>query len=343
MDINDRTVKIVEIIASIICVLSILFNCLSIYLVVSIKKTDKLNTGLGLILLVAFYDLVGPTVGLIQVIVIKATNSNFLNTSSLCQLVGIIESLVPFISTGAVALLSIERYLYIFQIVIPRFTMFLMIAGHFCLGLLLSSLASIGRDFRLATSRMICMVEPTSGVFGQIWFYSILFFLALHTIIIIFCYTKIILLRRVLSNSVQVPIEISTTNPKNNTIDSSQDFITNHFNKIRDSSSSGDVCPLTEEDKRFIKYKPDRFVIKAVLLMTSYLICVIPGLVVIIYHAVKVNIVGDPSPLSAAISATMFLPLFSISLINPILLISLHSKVSDRLSELISKVFGCFR
>ncbi|KAI9291881.1 hypothetical protein K502DRAFT_352550 [Neoconidiobolus thromboides FSU 785] len=332
----------VEAITSTLCILAILFNCLSVYLVLSIKKTDKLNTSLNLILLVACYDLIGPTIGIIQEAIINAIGNNFLNTSSLCQLVGIIESLTPFISTGAVALLSIERYLHIFQIVIPRFTMFLIVAGHFCLGLLLSSLASIGENYHLATSRMICMVEPNGGVFGRIWFYSLLVFLILHTIIIIFCYTKILMLRKVLNCSVQVPVAISTINPKNNKNDNKQNFITNHFNKIRDSLSLNLAFKPIEEDKKIIEYKPDRFVIKAILLMTSYLVCVVPSLGIIIYHAVVVNVYDDPSPLSPTLSAVMFLPLFSISIVNPILLFSLHSKVSERLSELMSKIFSFF-
>ncbi|KAI9291882.1 hypothetical protein K502DRAFT_368075 [Neoconidiobolus thromboides FSU 785] len=337
------SVLAVELIASIICILAIAFNCLSIYLVLSIKRTDNLNTGLSLILLVACYDLIGPTIGIIQETVISATGNNFLTTSSLCQLVGIIESLTPFISTGAVALLSIERYLYIFQIIVPRFTMLLMTAGHFLLGLLLSSLASIGENYHLATSRMICMVEPNGGVFGRIWFYSLLVFLILHTIIIIFCYTKILMLRKVLNCSVQVPVAISTINPKNNKSDNKQNFITNHFNKIRDPSNNKDAFTLIEEDKKIIEYKPDRFLIKAILLMSSYLICIIPGLAIFIHHTIIVNVYDDPSPLSPTLSAVMFLPLFSISLVNPILLISLHSKVSDRLSELLGKVFSSFR
>ncbi|KAI9291883.1 hypothetical protein K502DRAFT_368076 [Neoconidiobolus thromboides FSU 785] len=330
----------VEILCLTICILSLIINSIAITIVVYLKKQSKLTNGLNLILLVSSYDLIAPVVGLAQGISSRVIGFNILEIEYLCQIIGILESLVPFLSTGAVTFLSLERYFFILQIIIPKSVTIAVTSLHFAIGITLAVLASVHEEYTMASSRMICMVRPSSGIFGRIWFYSLLIFLILHTIIIVFCYIKIITLRRLVSKTIKIPIEsIATSNQSQN--HTTENFITKHFNGIPTTMSENSE-ETAIPPQSFISFKPDRFVIKAMILMISYLICLLPSIVILIYQAARFNMYGSIH-VGPLLSNLMFLPLFSLSVINPILLISLHTKVSNQLSLCLDGLFGCFK
>lgn len=265
--------------------LSLVLNAV-VMVAAGVQLRQRSSLGLRMVLVVAAFDLLGPVVGLAQEALSVATDSNILQDSQTCQVLGAVHSAFPVISTTLVALLSLERSLCIYGRPLYART-------FVCMGIvasapvaLLSFLVAYGDGFALAPSRLFCFVSPRAGPVAFSYYCTAVAMLVVNGIVIACAYTSIIRLR---------------------------------FSAALQPTSSKPI-PLRHYNA---------FVARAAITIACYAGLIIPCVCLLVYEA------SSGHPLPRALSSALATLVLALSLVNPLLLLLLHTSISHTLLRLV--------
>ncbi|KAI9294956.1 hypothetical protein K502DRAFT_237571 [Neoconidiobolus thromboides FSU 785] len=313
-------VFVVEMIGDILGVISILLNLIVATTVFFLWKESGLLLGLSFILLIIFCDITLPIVGITQEVVTLSTNHNPMRDVVGCQILGVFHNVMPIGSSCGVALLSLERYLIIKDLKVPKVILWITAAAMVGGTLVLAIITAINHQFEYTSSYMICMGSPVGGIASKSLYYFMILILFTNTLIILYCYYGILKIRN--KTKTLTGMNLESTNH------SSQFYrLDDNNNSIKDHSVTN-----KEKIKKGVKIETKLF-FKAVSFVACYVLFVLPSVILMIYYSVMSNN-NTNFTLNGVLSSIIFASLYSFSLINPILLLFLHNKVYVKFKSL---------
>ncbi|KAJ9081512.1 hypothetical protein DSO57_1013857 [Entomophthora muscae] len=263
------------------------------------------SLGLKMVLIIAAFDLLAPITGMVQELLSIRINSNIMAFHLNCQILGAVHSIIPFMSTTSVAIVALERCLHIHERSLRPRTYLFIALGFLATCSTLASLTAYNSGFKLTPSRIACNMSTRNGFFGKLYFYVFMLTLIINCFIIVYCYCDIIKFG---------------FRPVSKTQD---DLLNMHLEQV-DSPTQVRLKFPSSSTINFssrLNY-PKTFALRAILIMVTYLTIIAPCIGIMIYEAYTGR------HLSYIQSSLFVMLLFSFTLINPILLILLHTSIS---------------
>ncbi|KAI9291701.1 hypothetical protein K502DRAFT_368219 [Neoconidiobolus thromboides FSU 785] len=323
-----QNILAVEIIGDVLGVISILLNLIVAITVLLLRKESNLLLGLSFILLTVSCDIMLPIVGITQEAITLISYNPMRDTIG-CQILGVFHNVLPISSSCGVMLLSLERYLIIKNLRVPKIILWTTAATIIGGTLTLAIISAINHQFEYTTSLMICMSSPIGGIASRSLYYFMIIVLFTNTLIILYCYYGILNIR----NEAKALTNMS--------LDFNDDSI--KFISLGEGRNSKDykLKAIIESVKQGFKMEKE-LILKAVLFVACYGLFILPCIILMTYHSVMSNINND-FILNGVLSSIMFASLSSLSLINPILLLLLHNKVYNKFKFLLVSLFRWFQ
>lgn len=332
--------KAAEYIGCVIALLAIILNICIIGIVRRQLQNSSAHSarGLRLVLFVAMFDLIGPLVAVGQEIVSVTRGQNVMDTNEVCQILGAVHSMIPFMTAIMIALIALERSLFVRDIHLNAWFYPVFGFSSFLTISLLAIYAAINGGFVKTPSRLVCMVSPHEKFQATLFAYAFIAILTLSAIIICISYTSIISLcfsvaKRTKADKTMKEVTQSTQLSlfRTNSLASSYNSDSCDFNPEAPYSKVS-AARIKAKAKEFLK--SNGFILRAGVIMSCYLILLIPSIVFLINEA----IIQGPLPYYQSVIVALFL--FSVSLVNPLLLILLHTSISQAFMWAFQRIFA---
>ncbi|KAI9295606.1 hypothetical protein K502DRAFT_213432 [Neoconidiobolus thromboides FSU 785] len=310
-----------EIIGTILAVASLIINIMVAALLISLVRNSTSILGLKFIFLTLFFDIFSPIVGLVQEFTAIAS-FNPMTTVAGCQAFGFFHNFMPIGSSCCVAYVSLERYLKVHSIQLPRYMLTLGVTAIIGITFVLTVISASTNQFEYTPSRMICMTDPKKYLAGSFLFHFMIIVLFVNTMAILFCYFSMLNKRKSTKLALSVPLK-----PMGNSVVKTE-MGYKMYKPIEPVSTN-------KREEKIILTKTIAFVL-------CYVFFLFPAISVMIYHSIMRNL--DPNfKLDPLLSTINFASLFSFSFINPILLLFLHNRIYAKFKEVLNSFLNLFQ
>ncbi|KAI9293609.1 hypothetical protein K502DRAFT_350813 [Neoconidiobolus thromboides FSU 785] len=215
MDIEKYHSSIIEWIQFLLSILSIMLNLIVIIKTFKNKQGNNIQFNITFILILAscLINLLLPTFSISQHIISIISNDNFLNNVIFCQSLGLITTLIPYLSVCLTTILTIHKYQHIqdnnndnnSNSNKKRYIIYFLIS--IILGIILSVLPIINKEYIITNSQLTCYFNTNMSILGNLWYIYWILFMSINLLMIVIFHLKCIIYIRNKNKRLSKPLE----------------------------------------------------------------------------------------------------------------------------------------